>query len=77
VGETTLITAAARACLGLCRYRHVEYGYPRILLKIDPFREDPGGYSGIGQPLGDDFGLGVTPRPHLLDKVTVRQEVLE
>ncbi|MEO0250288.1 MAG: enolase C-terminal domain-like protein, partial [candidate division WOR-3 bacterium] len=45
VGETSLITAAARACLGLCPYRHVEYGYPRVLLKMDPFQGDPGGYS--------------------------------
>ena len=62
VGETTLITAAARACLGLCPYLHVEYAYPRILLTIDPFQGDPGGYSGTGRPLGDDFGLGVSPR---------------
>ena len=59
VGETSLITAAARACLGLCPYLHVEYAYPRILLTIDPFQGDPGGYSGTGRPLGDDFGLGV------------------
>lgn len=76
VGETSLITAATRACLGLCPYLYVEYGYPRILLKIDPFQGDPGGYSGIGRPLGDDFGLGVSPHQHLLDKVTVRREIL-
>jgi L-Ala-D/L-Glu epimerase len=76
VGETSLISAAARACLGLCPYLHVEYGYPHILLKIDPFQGDPGGYSGTGRPLGDDFGLGVTPRQPLLDTVTVRREVL-
>ncbi len=76
VGETSLITAAARACLGLCPFLHVEYGYPRILLQIDPFQGDPGGYSGTGRPLGDDFGLGVSPRRRLLDNVTVRLEVL-
>ncbi len=76
VGETSLISAATRACLGLCPYLHVEYGFPRILLKIDPFQGDPGGYSGTGQPLSDVFGLGVSPRQHLLDKVTVRREEL-
>jgi L-alanine-DL-glutamate epimerase-like enolase superfamily enzyme len=76
VGETTLITAAARACLGLGPYLHVEYAYPRILLTIDPFQGDPGGYSGTGRPLGDDFGLGVVPRQQLLDKITVRHEIL-
>lgn len=76
VGETSLITAAARACLGLCPFLHVEYAYPRILLTIDPFDEDPGGYSGTGRPLGDDFGLGVTPRRHLLEQITVRREIL-
>ena len=77
MGETSLISAAARACLGLCPFLHVEYGYPRILLKIDPFQGDPGGYGGIGRPLGDAFGLGVTPRQDLLDQVTVKREVLE
>ncbi len=61
MGETALISAAARACLGLCPYLHVEYGYPKVLLKIDPFQGDPGGYSGTGRPLGDDYGLGVSP----------------
>ena len=75
VGETSLITAAARACLGLVPFLHVEYGYPNMLLTIDPFQGDPGGYSGIGRPLGDDYGLGVSPRPHLLDKVTVHHEI--
>lgn len=77
VGETSLITSAARACLGLCPYIHVEYGYPRVLLKMDPFEGDPGGYSGTAWPLGDTFGLGVTPRPQMLERLTVRQEVLE
>jgi L-Ala-D/L-Glu epimerase len=76
VGETSLISAAARACLGLGPFLHVEYGYPRILLKIDPFQGDPGGYDGVGRPLGDAFGLGVSPRLHLLDQVTVKREVL-
>jgi hypothetical protein len=76
VGETSLISAAARACLGLGPFLHVEYGYPRLLLKIDPFRGDPGGYSGRARPLGDDFGLGVSPRQRLLDEVTVRREIL-
>ncbi|MGQ9919916.1 MAG: mandelate racemase/muconate lactonizing enzyme family protein [Desulfobacca sp.] len=77
VGETSLITAAGRACLGLCPFIHVEYGYPRILLKLDPFQGDPGGYSGTATPLGEVCGLGVTPRPRLLERLTVRREVLE
>ncbi len=77
VGETSLITAATRACLGLCPFIHVEYGYPRILLKMDPFQGDPGGYSGTANPLGQASGLGVTPRPQLLERLTVRKEVLE
>jgi len=77
VGETSLISAAARACLGLCPYIHVEYGYPRVLLKLDPFQGDPGGYSGTATPLGQACGLGVTPRPQLLERLTVRKEVLE
>ena len=76
VGETSLITAADRACLGLCPFLHVEYAYPRILLTLDPFQGDPGGYGGTGRPLGDGYGLGVTPRKQLLDKVTVRREIL-
>jgi hypothetical protein len=76
VGETSLISAAGRACLGLGPYLHVEYGYPHLLLTIDPCQGDPGGYSGIGRPLGDDYGLGVYPQQHLLDKVTVRREIL-
>ena len=76
VGETTLISAAARACLGLCPYLHVEYGYPKVLLKANPFHGDPGGYSGTGRPLSDSFGLGVSPKQDLLDKVTVRREIL-
>ncbi|MBM4286922.1 MAG: hypothetical protein FJ135_02020 [Deltaproteobacteria bacterium] len=77
VGETSILTAAARACWGLCPYVHVEYGFPRILLKIDPFTGDPGGYSGTGHPLGEEFGLGVSPRRYHLHKVTVRRQVLD
>jgi L-alanine-DL-glutamate epimerase-like enolase superfamily enzyme len=77
VGETSLISAAARACLGLCPYIHVEYGYPRVLLKLDPFQGDPGGYSGTARPLNGSCGLGVTPRAQLLERLTVRKEILE
>ncbi len=77
VGETSLISAAARACLGLCPLIHVEYGYPRVLLKMDPFQGDPGGYSGTAKPLGEAHGLGVAPKQRLLAHLTVRREILE
>ncbi len=76
VGETSILTAAARACLGLCPFRHVEFGFPRILLQQDPFRGDPGGYLSIGNVLNNGFGLGVSPHPGRLDSVTRRREVL-
>jgi len=73
VGESAVLTAAARACAGLTEFAHVEFGFPRILLRYPPFSGDPGGYRGTGQPLGSPAGLGVAPNPAILDRFTVRK----
>ncbi|MDR1612273.1 MAG: hypothetical protein LBT97_05750, partial [Planctomycetota bacterium] len=61
VGETSALAAAGRACLGLAEFQCMEYGFPRFLLKGDPFRGGPGGFGGMANPL-DVFrpGLGVS-----------------
>jgi L-alanine-DL-glutamate epimerase-like enolase superfamily enzyme len=66
VGETSAMAAAQRACLGLAKFFHVEYGFPRVLLKSDPFREGPAGYFGHCSPLGSNPGLGVRLLPDVL-----------
>jgi L-alanine-DL-glutamate epimerase-like enolase superfamily enzyme len=73
VGESAVLTAAARACAGLADFAHVEFGFPRILLKYQPFRGDPGGYRGTGKPLRSHAGLGVGPNPAVLDRFSVRK----
>lgn len=77
VGETSCLAAAQRACLGLTDFAHVEYGFPRVLLKGDPFRGGPGGYFGQGAPLRRTPGLGVSLLPGALRRVTVCHEALE
>ena len=61
VGETSALAAAGRSCAGLIPFRLMEYGFPRILLKSDPFRGGPGGYMGIAVRPNENagFGLGV------------------
>lgn len=60
VGETSCLAAAGRAGMGLAGFACMEYGFPRILLKNDPFRGGPGGFSGRAEPLSPRvFGLGV------------------
>ncbi|MDR0362852.1 MAG: hypothetical protein LBJ46_09255 [Planctomycetota bacterium] len=60
VGETSALAAASRACLGLTEFACMEYGFPRVLLKDDPFRGGPGGFRGVAGPLrGSAPGLGV------------------
>lgn len=76
VGETSCLAAAQRACLGLTEFAHVEYGFPRLLLKDDPFRGGPGGYFGTGKPLSNAPGLGVRLLPSTLNRIAVRQETL-
>jgi len=75
VGETSLLAAAQRACLGLAAWQQVEYGFPRILLQGDPFRGGPGGYLGIAYPLGQTPGLGLHLSAARLDRVTMSREV--
>ncbi len=75
VGETSLLAAGQRACLGMAHWQQVEYGFPRILLHGDPFRGGPGGYLGMAQPLGNAPGLGVRLSASLLDRVIVSREV--
>lgn len=70
VGETSLMAAAGRACLGLIQPRHVEYGFPRVLLKGDPFRGGPAGYFGKGEFFRETPGLGVRVVEKQLEKVT-------
>jgi L-alanine-DL-glutamate epimerase-like enolase superfamily enzyme len=77
VGETSLLGAAARACIGLARYRHVEFGFPRILLRADPFRKGPDGYLGTGHPLDSSPGLGVWPASTVLDRLTLNRKTLD
>lgn len=76
VGETSLLGAATRACLGLAPFRYLEYGFPKILLAADPFSGDPGGYLGRAYPLAAAPGLGVTPKPGLLEQLTVARQTL-
>ena len=73
VGESPLLAAASRACAGLTDFAHVEYGFPRVLLKDLPFRGGPGGLFGTAQPLKSAAGLGVEPNDAVLDKTTVRK----
>ncbi|MBN2711011.1 MAG: hypothetical protein JXR97_01055 [Planctomycetes bacterium] len=77
VGETSCLAAAGRACLGTAKFAHVEYGFPRVLLKNDPFRGGPGGYFGTGHPLSSAPGLGVRLIESKLNAVTVRRKVLD
>lgn len=61
VGETSCLAAAGRAAMGLVNYECMEYGFPRVFIKGDPFRGGPGGFSGTAFPLkAGRFGLGVT-----------------
>lgn len=76
VGETSCLAAAQRACLGLADFAHVEYGFPRALLKGDPFRGGPGGYFGTGAPLTSATGLGVRLLPDRLKRIAVKSEML-
>lgn len=73
VGETSLLTAAQRALAGNGNFQHVEYGFPRILLKDDPFRGAPAGYFGVGKPLKNKVGFGIRVVPKILEKITVKR----
>lgn len=72
VGETSLLTAAGRAAAGAAEFRHVEYGFPRILLRDDPFRGGAAGYFGTGEPASARPGWGVRLVPEALRRITVQ-----
>lgn len=76
VGETSLLTAAGRIAANAAEFRHVEYGFPRVLLRSDPFRGGPAGYRGIGLPQFSRPGLGVRCVPAVLEQITVHREIL-
>jgi L-alanine-DL-glutamate epimerase-like enolase superfamily enzyme len=76
VGETAILTAAQRACAGLTDYAHVEYGFPQILLKQNPFKPIPDGLRGTARPLSPEAGLSIEPIPALLDAVTIERIAL-
>jgi L-alanine-DL-glutamate epimerase-like enolase superfamily enzyme len=63
VGESAVLTAAARAVLGALRPVRVECAMPRLLLKGDVFRAAPASGERLATraPLGDTPGLGVEP----------------
>ncbi len=77
VGETSILAAAGRALAGIAPFAHVEYGFPRLLLRRDPVRGDPGGLFGTGRPLGAAAGLGVHARERLLETFTRRRIELD
>ena len=52
VGETAVLGAAARACAFWADFRHVEFGFPALLLRGDPFTGGPDGYCGLGRSHG-------------------------
>lgn len=72
VGETSLLAAAGRALTGSAEFKHVEYGFPRILLKDDPFRGGAAGYFGKGEPRGGALGLGVDVEEKSLQRITTQ-----
>lgn len=67
VGETSALAAAGRAGMWLAGAAVGEYGFPRVLLRGDPFRGGPGGYTGTARPPRSPRpGLGVRLRRSLL-----------
>ncbi len=52
VGETSCMAAAGRIAMAKSRFVCLENGFPRVLLKNDPFRGGPGGFSGIAALAG-------------------------
>jgi muconate cycloisomerase len=61
VGESSLLSAASRACFGLTQFRHVEFGFPGILLGADPFKGISLPDKGHLKPLGEAPSFGVEP----------------
>ena len=73
VGETSLLGSATRACAGWSDFLHIEFGFPAILLRTDPFAGGPDGYFVSGS-ITTQTGLGVTPDQARLDRVTLSRE---
>lgn len=63
VGETSLLTSALRACLGVLTPTYVECAFPSILLARDPFTATTSGGPSVLRPLTEAHGLGVSRRP--------------
>jgi L-alanine-DL-glutamate epimerase-like enolase superfamily enzyme len=60
VGETSILTAAARACLGITDFRWVESAFPRLLLRTDPVVGGALATRPVAAPLSNTTpGLGV------------------
>lgn len=77
VGESPILTAAARLASTLGAFRHSEYGFPALLLKQKIAQGAPRGAFGRGAPARDDvLGLGVHLHADAMAKVTVAQKVL-
>lgn len=77
VGETSLLQAAGRIAAATADFAHVEYSFPRIFLKPDPFRGGPAGYFGKGSMQTSGTGLGVCVHPKSLGKVCLRKLTLD
>lgn len=70
VGETSALAAACQASMFDCKTELMEYGFPRLFLKRDPFRGGPGGFSGtMHPPATGTLGLGVTITKKRLEKI--------
>ncbi len=77
VGETSLLQAAGRAASTLTDFTHVEYAFPRLFLKPDPFRGGPAGYFGVGSAQVSNPGLGVYLSSPSLGKTCKRKLTLD
>lgn len=77
VGETSLLAAAGRIASGAADFAHVEYGFPRLFLRGDPFRGGPAGYFGKGAPQNKRAGIGVCANPGALARCIVERKLLD
>lgn len=75
VGESPILTAAARVAASLGPFTHSEYGFPTLLLKTRIAKGAPRGVFGQGTPFPEKkLGLGIEIRGQALDSVCVRRE---
>lgn len=76
VGESPILTAAARACYGCSEFLHFEYGYPWLLLKKNIASGGPGGNWGLSRGFRlSRIGLGVKLRRKVLNALAGKQEI--